>query len=215
MRIVAKIEGVDPPAWLRERSRLAAQAITVGVHAAAAGTHQDIRAMIRSAGMGQRLGNAVRLGLYPKSPAYSPRAAGDVVARGNAADIIQAFTQGVTIRGKGRMLAIPTQAVPRGRYNAKLTPREVELRFVRKLEYRVLGGKPVLVLPQARTTKKLGRARTASARMIRQGKDREVVMFVLRDTATLPKRLAPGPIAAGWARRIPGIIDRAAAELRG
>lgn len=214
MRLVAKIEGVDPPVWLRERSRLAARAITAGVHAAVTGAQQDIRAMTRNAGMGQRLGNAVRLGLYPKAPGYSPRAAGELTARGNAADIIEAFSAGVTIRGKGRMLAIPTQAVPRGRWNAKLTPREVEMRFLRKLEHRVLGGKPALVLVEARTTRR-GVARGASRQQIARGRAREVVMFWLKDSVTLPKRLTPAPIVAGWARRIPGIIDRAAAGLRG
>lgn len=215
MRVIAKIEGVDPPAWLRERSRLAARAVTVGVHAAMGGAHQDLRAMVRSVGMGVRLGNAIRLKLYPKPPAYSPRAAAEIVAMRNAADIIETFSEGATISGKGRMLAIPTQAVPRDRWNAKLSPREVELRFLRKLEYRVLDGKPALVLVEARTTKRLGRARAASQRMIRRGKDREVVMFWLKNSVTMPKRLTPRPILAAWAQRLPGIIDRAAAGLRG
>lgn len=212
MRIMAKIEGVDPPAWLRGRSRLAAQAITAGVHAAMTGAHHDIRAMIAAAGMGRRLGNAVRLHLYPKPPAYSPRAAADIVANRNAADIIEAFEEGVSIQGKP-YLAIPTKDIPRGRYGVKLTPREVEMHFLQKLEYRVLGGKPCLVLPQAR----LGRrgARAASMRQVARGQGMVVVAFWLVRSVNLRKRLSAKPIVAGWVRRLPGIIDRAAAGLRG
>jgi hypothetical protein len=52
MRIVAKIAGVPPPDWLNSRSRVAAQAISIGIDAAGKGAQQDIRAMIRAAGMG-------------------------------------------------------------------------------------------------------------------------------------------------------------------
>lgn len=214
MRLVAKIDGVDPPAWLRGRSRVAARAITIGMDAAGKGAQQDIRGMIRAAGMGTRLGNAVRQATFPRPPAYSPRAATEISASSNAADIIRAFSEGVTIRGKGKMLAIPTAAVPRGRYNARLTPREVETRFLRKLEYRVLGGKPALVLVEARTVRS-GAARAATRTQIARGRAREVVMFWLKDSVTLPKRLAPAQIISAWARRLPGIIDRAAAGLRG
>ena len=214
MRVVAKIEGVDPPVWLRERSRLAARAISIGVDAAGKGAQQDIRAMIRTAGMGQRLGNAVRQSTFPKPPRFSMRAASELSASSNAADIIEAFSEGVTIRGRGRYLAIPTAAVPRGRWNAKLTPREVETRFLRKVELRVLRGKPALVLVEARATRS-GTARGATRQQIARGRAREVVMFWLKDNVTLPKRLAPRPIAASWARRIPTLIDRAASSLKG
>ena len=214
MRVVTKIEGVDPPAWLRSRSRLAARVITIGVDAAGKGAQQDIRAMVRAAGMGTRLGNAVRQATYPKLPNVSMRAASEIYATSNAADIIEAFSEGVTIRGRGKYLAIPTAAVPRGRYNAKLKPREVEMRFLRKLEFRLLGGKAALVLPEARTTRG-GAVRAANRQQISLGKSREVVMFWLRDSVTLPRRLNPKAIAASWVRRIPGIIDRAAAGLRG
>ena len=112
------------------------------------------------------------------------------------------------------MLAIPTAAVPRGRYNAKLTPREVEVRFLRKLEFRLLGGKPALVLVEARTTRG-GAARGATRGQIARGRGREVVMFWLQDSVILPKRLAPRPIAATWARRLSSLVDRAATSLKG
>jgi len=214
MRVVQKIEGVSVPAWLLSRSRLAARAITIGVDASGKGAQQDIRAMVRAAGMGTRLGNAVRQATYPRLPTVSMRAASEIYATSNAADIITAFSDGVAIRGRGKQLAIPTAAVPRGRYNAKLSTREVEMRFLRKLELRILGGKPALVLPEARTTRG-GAVRAANRQQIARGKSREVVMFWLRDSVTLPKRLNPKAIAASWARRIPGIIDRAAAGLRG
>lgn len=213
MRVIAKIEGVQPPAWLQSRSRLAAMAITQGVTAAMTGAQQDFRTMIRGAGMGNRLGNAVRLARYPQAPGYSMRAAAEIRANGNAADIIEAFSEGVTIRGRGRMLAIPTAAVPRGRWNARLTPREVEMRFLRKLEFRLLGGKPALVLVEARTTRR-GLARGATRQQIARGRAREVVMFWLKDAVTMPKRLTPQPIVAAWARRLPAMIDRAATMLR-
>lgn len=214
MRVVAKIQGIAPTAWLTSRSRVAAQAISIGIDAAGKGALQDIRAMIRGAGMGQRLGNAVRQNTFPKLPRVSMRAASEISASGNAADIIEAFSEGVTIRGRGRYLAIPTVAVPRGRYNAKLTPRELEMRFLRKLELRIFRGKACLVLVEARTTR-AGAARGATRSQIARGRGREVVMFWLQDSVTLPKRLAPRAIANAWARRIPGLIDRAAASLKG
>lgn len=214
MRVIARIEGIDPPEWLRSRTRLAARAISIGVDAAGKGAQQDIRAMIRAAGMGQRLGNAVRQATFPRPPAYSPRAVSEISASRNAADIIRSFTEGVPIRGKGKMLAIPTAAVPRGRWNAKLTPREVEVRFLRKLEFRLLGGKPALVLVEGRTTRR-GVARAATRTQIARGKAREIVMFWLKDAVQVPRRLTPAPIMSAWARRLPGIIDRAAASLRG
>lgn len=213
MRIVAKIEGIAPPDWLNSRTRVAAQAITIGIDAAGKGAQQDIRAMIRAAGMGQRLGNAVRQSTFPKAPRFSMRAASEISASSNAADIIEAFSDGVTIRGRGRYLAIPA-AVPRGRWNARLTPREVETRFLRKLELRVFRGKPALVLVEARTTRG-GSVRGATRGQIARGRAREVVMFWLQDSVTLPKRLAPRPIAATWARRLPSLVDRAATSLKG
>ena len=213
MRIVARIEGIAPPDWLNSRTRVAAQAISIGIDAAGRGAQQDIRAMIRAAGMGQRLGNAVRQSSFPKAPRFSNRAASELSASSNAADIIEAFSEGVTIRGRGRYLAIPTVAVPRGRWNAKLTPREVETRFLRKLELRVFRGKPALVLVEARTTRG-GSVRGATRGQIARGRAREVVMFWLQDSVTLPKRLAPRPIAATWARRLPSLVDRAATSLK-
>jgi hypothetical protein len=212
-RVLIRMEG-DPSAWLLSRGRLAAQAITMGQDAASKGLQQDVRAMIRSAGLGTRLGNAIRQATYPKPPRYSPRAASEVSASGNAADIIRAFDQGVTIRGKGKAIAIPTAAVPRGRWGAKLTPHEVEMRFLRKLELRRLAGKPALVLPEARTTR-AGRARAATRKQVAAGRGGEVVMFWLRDSVTLSKRLRVSSLAAEWNRRLPGIVDRAAAGLRG
>lgn len=50
MRVVAKIQGIAPPDWLNSRSRVAAQAISIGIDAAGKGAQQDIRAMIRAAG---------------------------------------------------------------------------------------------------------------------------------------------------------------------
>ena len=214
IRLIARIEGVDPPEWLRSRSRLAARAISIGIDAGGKGAQQDLRAMIRASGLGQRLGNAVRQSTYPRAPAYSPRAASEIVATRNAADIIRAFSEGATIRGKGgKFLAIATAAVPRGRFGAKLTPREVEARFLQKLEYRELGGRPCLVLPQARLLRR--GAKAATSRQQARGKGMVVVAFWLVPSVTIPQRLAPKPIAAAWARRLPGIIDRAAAGLRG
>lgn len=215
MRVLARIEGVDPPEWLRSRSRLAARAITVGMDAAGKGAQQDLRAMVRSAGLGQRLGNAIRQSTYPRPPAYSPRAASEIVANRNAADIIRSFSEGATISAKGgKYLAIATDAIPRGRWGEKLTPRQAEARFLQKLELAVIGGRPCLVLPAARLTRG-GRARGASSRQLARGRVRAVVAFWLVPQVTLAQRLAPRPIAAAWARRLPGIIDRAAAGLRG
>ena len=74
---------------------------------------------------------------------------------------------------------------------------------------------PVLAMKAMAMAKLGGAARGAIRTQIARGRAREVIMFWLKDSVSLPKRLAPRPIAANWARRLPSLIDRAAASLKG
>lgn len=214
MRVTAKAEG-DPGGWALGLGQLSAEAVTVAMATAADGMKADIRAMIAGAGMGVRLGNAVRGASYPKPPKASLRAAAQLTAHGSAADIVIAFSSGLTIAGHGKLLAIPTEAVPRGRYNQKLTPKEVELRFLQKLRLRVyLGGAMALVLQEGRVTR-AGRAKGATRRQVARGQAKEIVMFWLKPMVRLPRRLSPNQVGAKWYGELPRLIDRAAAALGG
>lgn len=213
MRVIARVEGTVPAEWLRSRSRLAARAITIGMDAVTTGAAQDARAMVRAAKLGNRLAGAVQAITYPRPPRYSMRAAGEIVVSGRVAPIIQAFEEGAVITPKGKYLAVPTPAVSMG-FRQRPTVRQVEARYVQKLEYRVIGGRPCLVLPLARLGR-TGRLRAASGRQIARGRAQAVVAFWLVPSVTITKRLDLRGVARAWMRRLPGLIDRAAAGLRG
>ena len=74
---------------------------------------------------------------------------------------------------------------------------------------------PVLAMKAMAMAKLGGAARGAIRAQIARGRAREVVMLWLKDSVSMPKRLAPRPIAANWARQLPSLIDRAASSLKG
>ena len=206
-------------AWL-EGPRLALEeGITGGVHAATGGLKLDLRRAIGAAGLGRRLGNAVGSAVYPRRGA-SIGAAGTIFPRGKSAErVLTAFSEGATIRARagGRFLAIPTPNVPEtgaafGGGRRPMTPAEVERAFGARLVGIATrrGGRAaaVLGLPADQAQGVRGRRRGRRTLGVRRRRD-FVPFFILVREVRLAKRFNARRLAALWAARVPGLIERA------
>lgn len=169
------------------------------------------RVQVRSAGLGDRLANAVRGITYPQSRnALEPT--GWVYAQPSkdgrgAAAIVESYASGANIvaRAGRTFLAIPTPDCPRKRQGNALTPEEVEAKFGRRLifvpktdkGFRTPSAKRVdvvgyLVLKNLAIRKATGRWRKPSANEL-AGKTRNprplqaVIMFDLARSVKKPK----------------------------
>lgn len=182
------------------RVQAATLAIT-GVVAAVGGTvKQAWRSQVASV-LGARLGNAVRMDVYPKGRP-SPNAAALVYTK--APEIIKAHERGALIRpvSGGLYLAIPTDAAGAGRP----TPGEWQFRTGRKLVLVPPGpGRRHALLV---TSGGAGLNRRGVARAIRRRRRRDgiltgeasIVVFTLVPQVKLPKRLNLTASAQGIAR---------------
>lgn len=147
------------------------------------------RGAVRQSGLGDKIANAVRVDIYPKSASvHTHQPAVQVWTKAPA--ILYAFSTGVTIKNKeGLYLALPTENTPRkGRRLA--TPQEVESMFDQDLTLiRGRGGQMLGFID--RTLKgKLKRARIKGRSLdISARYDKLVLMFVFVRQATLQKRL--------------------------
>lgn len=215
----------DFKAWLGERRSVAERAVQAGVAGAALGLKLDLRRAIASAGLGTRLGNAVRDRVYPVRKA-SLGAAGLVYPSSRSAELVLAtFAHGATIRPKeGRMLAIPTPNVPmttgrdsRGVSRRPMTPVEVEAEFnadLVTLPSRSGRGAAILAIPAVAANSGKGFRRASKRRLkgnrrIGRREAQLVPMFVLVPVVRLRKRFDAESIARKWAGQIPGLIERA------
>lgn len=193
--------------------------VTAGVRGATEGMKIEMRQAVNNAGLGTRLGNAIRSEGYPQDRRgkTSFHAAGLVFVRrpkgerSGALEIFDAFGRGVTITARGgKYLAIPTRAVPRTR-GRQMTPAEVEQFYGRKLVVRP-GGRPdqvLLFLPliRAKSRRRPG-YRSATPRRVKAGREVEdVLLFVLVKQVRLDKRLDFDSIADKWAGQIPRLIQ--------
>lgn len=183
----------------------AERAVTAAVRMAGAGVKAGWRGQIASAGLGERLGRTIRDQYYPKSGA-SIEAAALVYSR--APNIVGAFEQGVTIRGKdGFWLAIPTEAAGKSTRGGRITPGEWERRNGRRLKFVFRGGRPGLlidvgeVLPRARVMKRDGTSRAA-----RGFRNRSMVIFILVPQVRLAKRLNLEQVAREWQDKLAGLV---------
>lgn len=188
--------------------------VTGAVQIATDGLKQDLRRQIASAGLGNRLGNAVRSKVYPTGGRSSLRAAGFVYPSGKGAEkILEAFSQGVTIRGKdGLWLATPTEAAGTRALGKRITPGLWEQATGLRLRL-VLHGKVGLLVADRNIAGR--RASFKAGRRARRlddlgGKNSvSAVIFILVRQVTLAKRLDPDSVAQAWADRVPDLIDRA------
>ena len=192
------------------------KAVAAGMRQAGEGLKRDWRGQIVAAGLGVRLGNAIRAKHYPGRPSLGAAAlvyGQPSRGRNSVPAILESFDQGAVIRGRsGPFLAVPTDAVPRGRGGARLTPEEFkrrtgqELRFVRRGR-----GQPSLLVAEGRVSR---RGRYAVSRS-KTGRGRAtVVVFILVPQVTLRKRLDLKSAADRWAGRVPALITAAWPETR-
>lgn len=165
---------------------------------------ERLRDQIVAAGFSERLAKTWQGTVYPKSGnSLNPAA----YVWSKAPGIIDAYARGVTIVAKAgrRFLAIPTDATPRKRQGAALTPLEVERRYGKRLRFipakssegAKINGRAVgyLLLDGLVMRDRGVRHRNASSREQRlagTGKAKHVesvVMFALVASVKVPKKL--------------------------
>ena len=212
MRLQAALVG-DLGQLLQAELQQAERAITTGVRQATVGLQAELRSQVTASGLGARLARAWRSRVYPES-GTSLTAAGVVWTK--APRIVGAFAKNTVIRSKrGLYLAIPTPAA--GRYGdgrRKITPLGWERRTGMRLRFVYRrNGPSLLVADNARVTGR-GQAvgntgRRGGASFTRLAGRTTVPIFILVPQVTLKKRLDIEPPAATWARRLPGLVDRA------
>lgn len=203
-------------------------AMTRAIGAAGRGLQAELRAQVVTAGLGRRLGQTWRLGLYPAAGASLDAAA--VVAT-RAPHLIRAFQEGAVIRSaSGFWLAIPSDMAPkRGLGGKRISPTNFPehvygaLRFV----YRRPPAPSMLVVDNQRMTR-TGRLRLAQApgqypanwtksrrqTRVETGAGRVTVpMFFLFPQVKLRKRLDVTGAAEGWRAAIPALFGRELAAV--
>lgn len=190
------------------------RATTGGIAEAAASLKSELRDQVKAAGLGERLAKTWQDAVYPSGGKVSKNAAASIYSR--APHIIAAYDNSVVIRAKGgRWLAIPTDNVPPGSRNRRLTPANWPDNLGRLRFVKLPNGKAMLVAEGVRYTKK-GRLRGLTARRAtkRMGErvmlqDRvSVPMFILIPQVSIRKRLDVSAAANKWGARINEIIDR-------
>lgn len=156
-------------------------AVSAGMAEAAGDLRASLRDRVVSAGLGPKLAASWRVGgLHTGATAVS------VTVSSSAPLILTAFAEGATILARrGRWLAIPTAAVPRGNRRRFLTPAEVEARRGRPLRFIPVPGGRTAVLVDDRT-----------------------VLFVLVPQVTLAKRFDLASAVAEIERALPERIER-------
>jgi len=183
-----------------------ARGARIGAERFAAQAKLGYRGAVRAGGLGDRVANAVRVDIFPKSAAVRTHAPAVYVST-KAPKIIYAFSVGVTIRNReGLWLAIPTDHTPRkGRRLA--TPVEVEAMFNQDLIFIHGRGGQMLAFVDAIKAKSGKGFRRATKRRTKDGRANELVlMFVMVRQVTLRKRINWDGVTADLARAWPTIF---------
>jgi hypothetical protein len=205
------VGGKDFSGWVRAVRDAGAVAVQAGVSTAATELRDEMRNQVSEAGMGERLGNAIGVNLYPRAQKGSFTAAGFVFPRGRKANaIFDAFNSASVITAhQGRYLAIPTENAGRGNRYAKATPEEFQHRTGIKLHLVKLKNGHLVLMGEAIAGKR-GGVRAATKGRLAQGRNRQsLVFFVLIPAAHMPRRLSFDAAAQKWADRIPDLIEAA------
>lgn len=185
--------------------RAGEKAVTRTMRAAAVDLKAKWRGQITSAGLGRKLGNAVRSASYP-ARSESMNAAAMVWTR--APKITAAHEAGPLIRSaSGFFLAIPTPAAGVKAGGARMTPGEWEKRRGLRLRFVYRRGRPSLLVAESR----LNTRGSAVASRSKTGRGVATVpIFILVPQVRLKKRLdligaaqrigvaLPGQIVANW-----------------
>ena len=201
MRIGAAITG-DLRTMMKAEMKDIGDAARKAISESTTGLKEELRAEVRSAGMGNRLATTWRSKLYPNEGPLD--SAGFVYSK--APKIIDAHSRGVTIRARGgKYLAIPTDAAPKkGTDGKRVTPKTMPSRFG-ELRFVSRAGKPPLLVAdnlRAGTGKKGGFLR-ASATAQRTGRGvATVVMFILVPQVKLKKKFDIKSTSEKWLGRM-------------
>jgi hypothetical protein len=192
-----------------------ARGARIGAERFAARAKLAYRGAVRSAGLGDRVANTVRVDIHPKSAAKRTHAPA-VVVWTKAPKILFAFARGVTIRSqKGLWLAIPTEHTPR-RGRRLATPKETEAIFGQKLIFVAGRGGNMLAFVEAVRAKSGRGFRRATRRRTKAGREKQLVlMFVMVRQVTLRKRIdwdgITNNLKADWYQLFGGEIAKALA----
>lgn len=187
MRIKVEVDGKMMDI-LASQYRNGERAVTGAMRAAQVELKANWRGQVVAAGLGVRLGNAVRGETYPKGEPSMNAAA---LIWSKAPKITAAHEAGPLIRSpNGFWLAIPTSAAGKGPQGQKITPGQWEKRNGRELRYVYRRGRAPLLVDTGRV---LAGARTMGrdgfSRAARGFKNRSVVIFTLVPQVKLAKRL--------------------------
>lgn len=185
-----------------------------------AGFKADLREDVIAAGMGQKLANTWRSGVYPDAGQHTLEPSGMVFVQsgkartGSAPKIIDFYAAARVISPViGEALAIPTKNCPKSGRGGKrfMTPVEVEARFNAELIAKPLKsghlGLFINVIPGVSTLR--GGYRPVTGKRVAAGrKARLVLMFVLVRDVKGKKRLNHPAIAVRWMNQFAAIHAR-------
>lgn len=204
IEVKLQIDG-DIDAMMKDEYRAGERAVTATMRAAALSLKETWREQVRSAGLGNRLANAIRSRAYPQGT-DSLNAAAMVWTK--APKIISAHESGVVIRARGgHWLAIPTPAAGKSLRGGRVTPAEWERRTGLRLQFIYRGSRPALLVAEGRINKR-GLAVESRAK---SGRGRVTApIFILVPQVRLKKKLnllaaaeqvgagLPSAIIANW-----------------
>ncbi len=167
-----------------------------------------LRQDVLRGGLGQRVANAWRADVYPRSASIQTHGPA-VFIHSKAPKIVRAFSRATTIRSaNGVYLAIPTDNTPR-RGRRLATPVEVEAMFNQDLVFRPGRGGQMLAFVSAMRTKSGKGFRKAAKRRAKDGRENEMVlMFVMVRQVRLRKRLDTQRIFDELGREWPTVLGQ-------
>lgn len=180
------------------------KAARFAVQSVVATTKDRLRDMVRTAGLGDRVGNSIRGEVYPKS-GLANNPSGWIYVRGATVKIFEAFESGVDINAPaGKALAIPIPGSPADKKNfgqARSGETVIETLRARGIKLKFVPGKPGRaamlvgenVRVRATTGKGPARQRVGSAKLTKSGGyakgAQDVPLFWLVRHADMPDRL--------------------------
>ena len=212
IEVKLQIDG-DVDAILKAEYRAGERAVTATMRTAAQGLKENWRGQVKSAGLGNRLANAIRSQAYPKGTDSLNAAA---LVWSKSPKIVGAHESGAVIRSaNGFWLAIPVPAAGKGKRGGRITPIEWENRTGRRLRFVYWGGRIAKLvddgtIAQRRITDDLSHT---YARAGRGRRKKSRLMFILVPQVRLKKRLnlyaaanalsetLPAQIVARWRDR--------------
>lgn len=204
MKFTIEIDG-DLNDLMRREVLAGERAVTAAMRAAGSALKADWRGQITGAGLGPRVGNAVRDAVYPKG-GISMNATALVYSK--APKITAAHDAGPVIRSaSGFFLAIPLPAAGKGARGAKITPGEWEARTGRRLTFIYRRGQSALLVDSGAVIRNapapaFGERRKRAKRFARP----PAPIFALVPQVKLPKRLSLFPAAERIASGIPSAV---------